>query len=169
MRTVLLFISVFFSLTAFSQIKISMPGDAKKTMTIKGELLGEMIRSTGGVDKKSEKYYYKISDGSLTIWKHIHLLEEDNTEALYITNIPLNDVDWAYFESSFPDGPTIKKSGGKEYHILSINTQRGKRFKQEKYFLDNDLANVTVGYVDLNLNDKEAIQSFYTKFLAAKK
>jgi hypothetical protein len=169
MRTIFFLISVMFSLTAFSQVTITVPGDAEKNITIEGDLIGEMVRSDAGVDKKSEKYYYELSEESLTIWKHVHLLVEDKIETLRITNIPLNDIDWAYLDSSFPDGSKTKKTAGKEYYSLSINTTRGKRFKQESYSINNGLANVTVGSVDINIMDKTSLNAFYVALKAAKK
>ncbi|MDX2361837.1 MAG: hypothetical protein QNK23_13590 [Crocinitomicaceae bacterium] len=170
MKNLLLIISFSLGLTAtFAQTTITLPGDGSKAITIKGELLGEMIRSTGGVDKKSEKYYYNLSGEILTIWKHIYLLEENKTEALYITKLPLAEIDWAYFESSFPEGPSTKKVAGREYYVLSINTQRGKRFKQEKYYQSSEAASVTAGNVDINITDADALKAFYDKLLGAKK
>ncbi|MDG1330809.1 MAG: hypothetical protein P8P74_00655 [Crocinitomicaceae bacterium] len=169
MKQFLLIASFFIGLTVFSQTTITLPGEGNKTKAIQGEMLGEMIRSTGGVDKKSEKYYYHFSGTTLTIWKHIYLLEEDKTESLYITQMPLNEIDWAYLESSFPEGPKTKKVAGREYSILSINTQRGKRFKQAKYYLKSTFSDVTVGNVDINLMDAEALNAFHVKLLAAKK
>jgi hypothetical protein len=167
-----LILLVGFSLSSaltFAQTNITLPGDSKKSTSINGEILGEMIRSTGGEDKSTETYYYSISNEALTIWKLIQLTGDDKTEALYITKLPLAEIDWAYFESSYPEGPTTKKVAGKEYYLLSINVQRGKRFKQDKYYKSSEPVDVTVGNIDINLNDAEALKAFYDAFLAAKK
>ena len=169
MKKIFLIICLSFGITVtFAQTNITTPGD-NKTISIQGEFLGEMIRSTGGVDKKSEKYYYSLSGGILTLWKHIHLIVEDQTETLLITSMAISDIDWPYFESSFPEGAAAKKVGGKDYYQLSINVQRGKRFKQKKYYLSAAPADVTVGNVDIDIMDADAMKAFYAKLVAAKK
>lgn len=169
MKNLVLIICFFLSsMSIFAQTSIVVPGD-NKSMNIDGDLLGEIIRTTGGVDKTLEKYYYKLSSENLTIWKHIHLIQENKAETLLITVMPLADIDWAYFESTYPNGPITKKFGGEEYYLLSINIQRGKRFKQKNYYQSSKEADVTVGNIDISINDADAIKAFYDKLLSAKR
>jgi hypothetical protein len=169
MKNLVLIICFFLSsMAVIAQTSITIPG-SNKSMNIDGVLLGEIIRSTGGVDKTLEKYYYKLSNESLTIWKHSHLIQENTAEILLITVMPLADIDWAYFESTYPNGPITKKFGGEEYYLLSINIQRGKRFKQKNYYQSSKEADVTVGNIDININDADAIKGFYDKLISAKK
>ena len=68
----------------------------------------------------------------------------------------------------FCQGSITKKVGGKEYFVLSINTQRGKRFKQEKYYLKSEAAEVTAGNIDIHLNDKDALSKFHAELMSSK-
>jgi hypothetical protein len=170
MKKLLLLLCLSFSISsAFAQTSITSPGDDQKSITIKGELLGEMKRSSSGVHQFTDTYYYSLSGESLTIWKHIYTHMENKVESMYVTTMQLADIDWAYFESSFPDGAKMKKVGGEEYHTLSINAQRGKRFKQENYYLKSTASDVTIGNVDIKITDAEAMKAFYDKLIAAKK
>ena len=170
MKKLILLLCLSFGISsAFAQTSITSPGDDQKTITIKGELLGEMKRSSSGIHQFTDTYYYSLTGESLTIWKHIYTAMEKKVESMYVTTMLLADIDWAYFESSFPDGAKMKKVGGEEYHTLSINAQRGKRFKQENYYLKSTASDVTLRNLEIKITDGEAMKAFYDKLIAAKK
>lgn len=151
----------------YSQETVNLPGESSKTYKISGTFMGQMIRSTGGVEKKRERYFLALENKVITIWKHVALIEDRSTELLTKTEMPVADIDWDYFERLYPEGPVAKKVSGVNYFVFSINTVRGKRFKQEKY-TRSEPDEVTVGNLDIHINKEEEAKTFFNRVKAAK-
>lgn len=160
MKTLSLLIITLLTCTVYSQTSVKLPGEAGKSYKIEGEYMGEMIRSTGGEDKKKEHYYAVKKGEALIITKHVIEIATNQTELLTITTLDISEIDWDYFASSNGEGPVEKKVAGKLYYVFSINAVRGKRFKQVKYTnaTPND---VSVGNVDIQINSKEEADKFF--------
>jgi hypothetical protein len=167
MKAILFSILTLMSCSIYSQTTIKLPGDAGKPYKIDGDYMGEMIRSTGGVDKTKERYYLLKDGASLIIWKHILNIENGQTELLTKTTSQISDIDWAYFESSNGEAPTEKSEARTIYYVFGINVIRGKRFKQIKYTRETP-DDVTVGNLDIQVNSKAEADAFFAAVKAAK-